>query len=177
MKIGVISDIHGDFLSLKAVLSEFEKLDINLVLVLGDILYHGPRNPMPEGYNPIGVAELINNAEFNFIFVKGNCDADVDQLVIKYPIFQEFALVHIEGNTLLLTHGDKIENFEEFMGKYKGIKALLTGHTHIPVVEETKFGLHINPGSISLPKGGSKKSFAVLDIDKDKFIVEFKEII
>ncbi|MFU2158371.1 MULTISPECIES: phosphodiesterase [Caldisericum] len=176
MKVGVVSDIHGDFLSLRAVFSEFEKLDVKLVLVLGDVLYHGPRNPMPEGYNPMGVSELINNAPFNFIFVKGNCDADVDQLVIKYPMLQEFALVHIEGTTLLLTHGDKIENFEEFMKKYKGIKALLTGHTHIPVVEENKFGLHINPGSISLPKDSSKKSFAILDIEKDKFLVEFKEI-
>lgn len=176
MKVAVVSDIHGDFLSLKSVFSEIEKLEISLVLVLGDVLYHGPRNPMPEGYNPIGVAELINNAPFDFVFVKGNCDADVDQLVIKYPILQEFALVHIEGTGLLLTHGDKIENFEEFMGKYRGIKALLTGHTHVPVVEENKFGLHVNPGSVSLPKGGSKKSFAVLDIEKDKFLVEFKEI-
>jgi len=176
MRIGVISDIHGSVNDLKYVFSEFEKENINLVLVLGDVLYHGPRNPMKDGYNPMEVANLINNAPFNFVFVKGNCDAEVDNLVIKYPMLQEFAFVYVEGVKILLNHGDKIDNFESFLSKYKGVDLLITGHTHIPVVEETKFGTHLNPGSISLPKSGEHGTFVILDVENGKFVVEFKEI-
>ena len=176
MKFGVIADIHGDLFGVKSAFDELKKQDIKNVLVLGDVLYHGPRNPMPEGYNPKGVASLINEAPFNFTFVKGNCDAEVDSMVIKYPILQEYAFIYTDGVSIILNHGDKIENFEKFLENYKGIDILLTGHTHIPAIEETPFGTHINPGSISLPKGGSKKSFAILDVENGKFFVEFKEI-
>ena len=176
MKIGVISDIHGDLFSLKSAFEELTKKEIKLVLVLGDVLYHGPRNPMPEGYNPMGVATLINEASFNFIFVKGNCDAEVDNFVIRYPLRQEFSYGYVDGMSILMNHGDRFEDAKQILQHFKNIDIFLTGHTHKPVVEETPFGIHINPGSISLPKGGSKKSFAILDVEDGKFFVEFKEI-
>ncbi len=175
-KIGVISDIHGSLVNLKKVFNDLSNFSVDLVLVLGDLLYHGPRNPLPEEYNPIGVANLINEAPFDFVFVKGNCDAEVDSLVIKYPILQEFAYVYIDGVKMLMNHGDKISNVEEFLSKFKGVDLFITGHTHIKLVEETRFGTHLNPGSISLPKDKSK-SYAVVVVEEKKFFIEFKEIL
>jgi len=176
-KIGVVSDIHGSLTSLEKVFNDFKNLSVELVLVAGDILYHGPRNPIPEGYNPMGVADLINTAPFDFVFARGNCDADVDSLVIKYPILQEFAYIYVDGIKILLNHGDKIDDFEDFLSKFNNIDLFITGHTHIREIVETKFGTHLNPGSISLPKSGNNKSYALVVVEDGKFIIEFKEIL
>lgn len=176
MNIGVLSDIHGSLNDLKSALRAMNQYNADVILCPGDILYHGPRNPIPESYNPKMVAELINAFPKTFIFSKGNCDSEVDQLVINYPILQENAFIYIDGISILLTHGHKIEN-ENFkaIGEKFRINLLITGHTHISIIETFDWGTHLNPGSISLPKGNTKKSVAIINIKDGKYKINLKE--
>jgi putative phosphoesterase len=177
MIVGVISDIHGSLDDFKNALGMMTKYNAEIILCPGDILYFGPRNPTPPSYDPKAVAELINNFPKTFIFSRGNCDSEIDQLVIKYPILQTNTFVYVEGVSILLTHGHKVEN-EDFdaLGKKLSLNLIVSGHTHIAAVESFEWGTHLNPGSISLPKKDSKKSAAIINIKDGKYQINLKEI-
>ncbi len=175
MKIGVISDLHGSFNDAKNALDRLISENVDLVICAGDVLYHGPRNPIPESYNPAKVAELINEFPKRMIFARGNCDSEVDQMVIKYPMLSDFSYIYAEGVFIAVTHGHKTNSFEEVV-KNTGADIIVSGHTHIPVKEKCGNALHVNPGSVTFPKGGSRKSYALIEVKNEEFKVELKEI-
>lgn len=168
MKLFFISDIHGSLHYLKLAVKCFEKEQASHIIMLGDALYHGPRNPLPEGYNPKGTAQLLNEYASVIIAVKGNCDCEVDQMLIEYPMLNEQAFVLYNGRRIFLSHGHNY-NPDNMPILNKG-DAFAFGHIHIPVAEN-KNGIYIlNPGSVSLPKEGTPNSYAILD--DERFIIK-----
>ncbi|MDR0910884.1 MAG: phosphodiesterase [Spirochaetaceae bacterium] len=159
MKALIISDIHGSAQQLEKALAQFERLQPDFLFILGDVLYHGPRNPLPGGHNPMRVAELLNGLKDKIIAVRGNCDAEIDQAVLKFPCSGDYAIVEDAGadekRMLFLTHGHLYER-ESFPFDLPAGSVVFSGHTHVSVLEtDPKTGITwCNPGSISLPKGG-----------------------
>ena len=165
MKLLICSDIHGDLCGAEKILDVFTKEQYDKILILGDILYHGPRNDLPAAYNPKGVIELLNENKQSILALRGNCDTEVDQMVLEFPILADYVYLNINGQLIFATHGHK-HNLSSLPPLGKG-EILLHGHTHIPTVE--KFGdgnLYINPGSTSIPKGGYAPSYASFDGEK-----------
>lgn len=162
MKLLIASDIHGDLYCAKSVIDTFIKEKCDRLILLGDILYHGPRNDIPEGYNPKGVIELLNSYSDCILAVRGNCDTEVDQMVLDFPILADYAYLSLDGLSVLATHGHII-NMEN-SPKLRPYEILLHGHTHIPTCEE--FGrnnYYLNPGSVSIPKGGNPRSYMIYE--------------
>ena len=161
MKLLICSDIHGDLESAKKVLSEFDRHGAEKLVILGDILYHGPRNDLPKSYSPKGVIQLLNERRNKILAVRGNCDTEVDAMVLDFNILADYAYISDGIATMLLTHGHKY-NLENLPSLSRG-DILLHGHTHVPTF--TEFGdknVYINPGSTSIPKNGSLPSY-ILD--------------
>ncbi|QNO16355.1 phosphodiesterase [Alkalicella caledoniensis] len=153
MKIGVISDTHGVVTVWDRVIEEFFT-DVDLIIHCGDVLYHGPRNPIVEGYNPALLAQRINSLQTPIVFSKGNCDAEVDQMVLDHPLQNPYTILIVQGKKILSHHGHTL-NYQEkvkLAQKY-GIDIFITGHTHIPEVYKEGSTIFLNPGSPSLPKG------------------------
>lgn len=178
MKIGVISDTHGSSSAWKKAMDKYF-YDADLIIHAGDVLYHGPRNPMPEGYNPAGLAELINNSPAPVLIARGNCDADVDQLLIDYPIQSPYTFLQFEGVRILTTHGDKfnpmggefsLESVAALSEKYKA-RVTIFGHIHLPVLEVINGAVVFNPGSASLPKEAHHPTIGIID-DQGISIIE-----
>ncbi|MEG0051605.1 MAG: phosphodiesterase [Terrisporobacter sp.] len=161
MKIGIMSDTHGSLIYLEKALDTLSECDI--LLHAGDVLYHGPRNDLPEGYNPKGVINKINELD-NILIARGNCDADVDQMVINHPIQAPYVLSQF-GETRILTNHGYIDSKEETIKKAKSMGAdiLILGHTHVKELYIDENLIVINPGSTSIPKDGSH-SVAIIDI-------------
>ena len=162
MKLLICSDIHGDLDSCSRVLTAFEKEGADKIVLLGDVLYHGPRNDLPPTYSPKGVISLLNPMKSKIIAVRGNCDAEVDQMVLNFPIMADYARLELDGLSVLITHGHH-HNTTTPPPLEKG-EIMLHGHTHILKIEE--FGnnnFYINPGSTSLPKEGNPRSYAVYE--------------
>ena len=163
MKYLVVSDIHGALDSVEFILNVFEEEKCDKILLLGDVLYHGPRNDLPNTYFPKKVIELLNPYSDKIICVKGNCEAEVDQMVLKFQILDYYDSVingiktHLEhGHHLDLYHGDSL--------------LVLYGHTHIPDNKDSNLGFHlINPGSITIPKNNSSRSYIIWDNNKLTF--------
>ncbi len=158
MKLIIASDIHGDINCANALISVFEKENADKLILLGDILYHGPRNDLPSGYNPKAVIALLNSYKEKIVCVRGNCDAEVDQMVLHFPIMDDHRYVEIDGLRIFATHGHHY-NMETPPRLSRG-EILIHGHTHIPKCE--RFGNNnvcMNPGSISIPKGGFEPSY------------------
>lgn len=160
MKYMVISDIHGDAACLKQALQRFEEEEAEVLLVLGDLLYHGPRNPIPQGYAPKECAALLNAYKQVIIAVRGNCDADVDQMMLDFAITAPYMLLPLEaGGRLCITHGHLAA---ETLHLQEG-DLLLSGHTHVPGIWNHEAYTAMNPGSVSLPKEGAPSTYAVLE--------------
>ena len=162
MKLMIASDIHGDFDSAERLLAAYRASGAERLLLLGDILYHGPRNDLPAGYAPKRVIELLNSISEELLCVRGNCDTEVDQMVLDFPILADYALLSLDGLTVYATHGHKYS--PQNPPPMKKGEILLTGHTHIPAAEP--FGnrsFYINPGSVSIPKEGSHKSYILYE--------------
>ena len=181
MRYLVISDIHGASQALEQALSWKETLGAEKILLLGDVLYHGPRNDLPVPYAPKEVAERLNGLKKQIVSVQGNCDAEVDQMVLEFPIMKAFEILRLEdGRKVILTHGHRNEYQ---MGLNPG-SVLLSGHTHIATAEQDAEGVYrCNPGSVSMPKGMlpasfgllDEKGFAVLDLaGKELLSIKFK---
>jgi putative phosphoesterase len=152
MKIGILSDIHGYPENFKKAISLLN--DCEIILCAGDVLYHGPRNPILEGYNPQGLIEEIEKSSVPIIFARGNCDADVDLMVLKQSIMCEYVLYEKDSVRFIVLHGhkDDEERTKVIALNYKA-DVVISGHTHIRKLEKINGIMYINPGSISVPKG------------------------
>ena len=159
MKFLIASDIHGSFFFAKKVVEMMEKEKADTLILLGDIYNHGPRNPFPTEYNPGEVAILLNSIKDKLIVVKGNCDSEVDEMISEFK-FEDHILTQINGKNVYFTHGHKY-NIEVI--PYEEFDILIYGHIHQGFIEEKEGYLFANPGSISLPKGGTKHSYLVFD--------------
>ena len=162
MKFIICSDIHGDLTGAEAALSLLKSEGADKLIILGDVLYHGPRNNLPEGYNPKAVIALLNENRDKILAVRGNCDTEVDQMVLEFNISSEFAIVYADGKTLILNHGHKID-LDNPPPMCDG-DILFCGHTHIPAKKSFgKNNVYYNPGSISIPKGGFPRSYVLYE--------------
>ena len=150
MKIGILSDTHGSLSAWELVREKAFK-EVDLILHAGDVLYHGPRNPLPKGYDPKGLAQALNEEKIPIFFAKGNCDAEVDQLLIRFPLMNPFLVFFIDGLTIFVVH-ELNESSLKFIDAYTPL-ILIYGHTHKPELKEKQHIL-FNPGSPSLPKEG-----------------------
>lgn len=159
MKYLIISDIHGSLPRLQQVLDFYEKTQCNMLCILGDILNYGPRNGLPDGLNPKGIAELLNHFTDPIIAVRGNCDSEVDQMLLNFPIMADYALIADNGKTLFLTHGHIYNENNLPKGKFD---AFFYGHTHLWKLEKQEMSL-CNTGSITFPKGGNPPTFATYE--------------
>jgi putative phosphoesterase len=166
MKIMFISDIHGSYTWVKRAMDIYQKEGFDKLIILGDILYHGPRNPLPEGYNCQKVAHLLNTYKDDIIAVRGNCDAEVDQMVLSFDIKETYKEIDIEGHHFFLTHGHHYN--EDRMPPLKNNSILAYGHFHKPIAKKERDIYIINPSSISLPKEGIN-SYGIYE--NDSFII------
>lgn len=162
MKILILSDIHGDAESLGTVLERFAEEKADKMLILGDILYHGPRNDLPNGYNPKKVIPMLSEIKEKIIAVRGNCDTEVDQMVLPFPILSDYSYVLTDGLTILATHGHKYS--PDAPPPLSEGTLLLGGHTHVTCFADMPGGcFYVNPGSISLPKENNPKTYAIYE--------------
>lgn len=169
MKLLIASDIHGDFDSAQMLISLYKKEGCDKVLLLGDILYHGPRNDLPSGYNPKEVIKLLNANRDKILAVRGNCDTEVDQMVLDFPILADYCYLLLDGLSVFATHGHTFNL--ETLPPLRENEILLHGHTH--VLKCQSFGdnnTYLNPGSISLPKENNPKTYMVYE--NRRFIVK-----
>lgn len=164
MKLMIASDIHGSAKYCRMLTEAFEKENPDKLLLLGDILYHGPRNDLPEEYAPKKVIELLNPLKEKLLCVRGNCDTEVDQMVLDFPVLAEYCILWLDNRTIFATHGHKF-NEQTLPPLCKG-DILLNGHTHIPAYRETNGIIYINPGSVSIPKENSKHQYMILENNK-----------
>ena len=161
MKYMIASDIHGSAYYCEMLLKRFDKEKADRLLLLGDLLYHGPRNDLPKEYAPKKVIELLNAYQDVIICVRGNCEAEVDQMVLDFPVMAEYCMIS-EGKTLIMaTHGH-VYNLEHPPKLQKG-DVLLHGHTHVPANIPTETFRYLNPGSVAIPKEGSKHSYMIFE--------------
>ena len=161
MKWMIASDIHGSAYYCEKLLEAYKREEADRLLLLGDILYHGPRNDLPEGYAPKKVIEMLNAVSDKLLCVRGNCDTEVDQMVLEFPILADYAILYAGGRMIYATHGHVYNE-----GKLPPLKkgdVLLHGHTHVPKCTEHENYLYINPGSVSIPKEGSAHSYLILE--------------
>ena len=160
MKIMVASDIHGSALYCEKLLDAFAREGADKLLLLGDILYHGPRNDLPDGYAPKKVIELLNAKKQSLLCVRGNCDTEVDQMVLDFPILADYCILYVGDRLVYATHGHNF-NEDRLPPLQKG-SILLHGHTHVPVCREHEDYTYMNPGSVSIPKEGSAHGYMIL---------------
>lgn len=158
MKLVVASDIHGSAKYCRELLNAFLREGADRLVLLGDILYHGPRNPLPEEYSPRDVAAMLAPYARAITAVRGNCESEVDQMVLPFPVSSDYGVVCTDGINLFLSHGHR-----EVPPMGAG-DVYLTGHTHVPLnVTEAEGYLHLNPGSVSLPKEGSPRGYILYE--------------
>ncbi len=161
MKLMFASDIHGCAESCALMLERFDAEKADKLFLLGDILYHGPRNDLPAAYAPKKVISMLNERRDKLFCVRGNCDTEVDQMVLEFPIMAEYALLFLEGRTVFLTHGHRYNTMTP-PALQKG-DILIHGHTHICTIDDSREYVYINPGSAAIPKGGDPRSYAVYE--------------
>lgn len=168
MKYMIISDLHGSETAVRKALDYFERSGAERLIILGDILYHGPRNPLPAGHNPQGVISLLNPLQDKIIAVRGNCEAEVDQMVLHFPCMSDYALIE-DDVRIFATHGH-IYNPQQLPHLPQNA-LFLYGHTHLWELRKNEQGITIcNPGSIALPKGGNPATFAFYEDGKVRVI-------
>lgn len=162
LKIGIISDIHGYPEKFKKAVEILKDADI--ILCAGDIMYHGPRNPILPGYNPPALADYIAKNKIPMLIARGNCDAEVDLMMIKLPVFSPVVVYENNGVRFMVLHGHNFDEdkLHEIADTYK-INIMITGHTHIRKHEIYGKTLYVNPGSISVPKGDGQPSLVIYE--------------
>lgn len=153
MKLMIASDIHGSEKYAKKLVEEYKKSGAERLVLLGDILYHGPRNNLTEGHNPKGVVEILNEISNEILSVRGNCDAEVDMMVLDFELDADYESLKDGEKTLWFTHGHIYS--VEYFPQAKDGDLIFQGHTHIPM-DEMRNGIRcVNPGSVGLPRNGS----------------------
>ncbi len=162
MKYVIASDIHGSAYWCRELLTAFENEGADKLILLGDLLYHGPRNDFPDEYSPKQVFAMLNNIKDKLLCVRGNCDSEVDQMVLEFPMMADYALFNVSEKTLFLTHGHLFN--ADMPPLLKKGDILFNGHFHSPCNRELEGGaIYANCGSVSLPKEGTPHSYILLD--------------
>ena len=160
MKYLIASDIHGSAYYCDMLMDRIRKEAPDRIILLGDHLYHGPRNDLPEGYDPKKVIGMLNSLKDRITAVRGNCDAEVDQMVLEFATMADYSIIDTERFSVYITHGH-IYNQNAPIKGMKGV--VLCGHTHVPACEEYDDFIYMNPGSVSIPKEGSAHSYMILE--------------
>ena len=162
MKWMIASDLHGSAYYCRKMLEAFEREGADRLFLLGDLLYHGPRNDLPREYAPKEVIPLLNGKKEKLLCVRGNCDAEVDQMVLEFPVLADYAALPVGQRLIYATHGH-IYHVKNLPPLAPG-DVLLHGHTHVPAWTEFGQGnLYLNPGSVSIPKENSPHSYMTLE--------------
>lgn len=161
MKLMIASDIHGSAYYCQKMLEAYAREKADRLLILGDILYHGPRNDLPRQYEPKEVISVLNEIKEEIVCVRGNCDTEVDQMVLDFPIMADYCLLDLDGKIAFVTYGHKFNPDNPPMLKNGDI--LINGHTHIPAFDRYSNYTYINPGSVSIPKAGSEHSYLIYE--------------
>jgi len=157
MKLMIASDIHGSAFYCRKMLEAFKNEHADRLLLLGDILYHGPRNDLPKDYAPKEVISMLNGLKESILCVRGNCDTEVDQMVLEFPVLNEQIFLSIDGTDMLAVHGHK---------PFPAVKSgtvILSGHTHVPKIAQENGVIFINPGSVSIPKENSAHGYIIFE--------------
>jgi hypothetical protein len=161
MKLLIASDIHGSAYYCRKLLEAYDREQAEKLVLLGDVLYHGPRNDLPKEYAPKEVLAMLNARKEEILCVRGNCDTEVDQMVLEFPILADYGFLYEKGHMIFLTHGHVFN--EKNLPMLKKGDILLHGHTHVPVCREHEDYIYMNPGSTSIPKEGSAHSYLVYE--------------
>lgn len=163
MKLFIASDIHGSGYYAEKMINAYKSEKCEKLVLLGDILYHGPRNDLPKEYAPKKVIPLLNELKDEIIAIRGNCDAEVDQMVLDFPIMDDYKIIDADGVKICITHGH-VYNEEKL--PEENFDVMLSGHTHIP--KKIKIGkcICMNPGSVSIPKENSHHGYMIFENGK-----------
>ncbi len=161
MKILIASDIHGSAEYSSKLFESYKREMPDKLLLLGDILYHGPRNSLPDDYDTKKTMEILNSLKSKIIAVRGNCDAEVDQMVLNFPIMNSYEIIEADGIKIFASHGHHYDPHN--LPPFVEFDVIATGHTHIPVLAKYDGFYHVNPGSVSIPKGGSEHSYMIFE--------------
>ena len=161
MKWFIASDIHGSGFYFEKLLNAYKKENCSRLILLGDILYHGPRNDLPEDYAPKSIIPKLNEIKNDIVCVRGNCEAEVDNMVLEFDCMADYALLPYKNNTIFITHGHRYNTSTPPSLKKGDI--LLHGHTHVPVCEDKGDYTYINPGSVSIPKENSWHGYMIFE--------------
>ncbi len=161
MKWIIASDLHGSAYYTQLLIKKFYEENAQRMLLLGDILYHGPRNELPKGYAPMEVARMLNEIKQHIVCVRGNCDSEVDQMVLEFPIMADYTIVESGTRLVYATHGH-LFNEEKLPPLFKG-DILLNGHIHVPKCVDHGDYIYMNPGSVSIPKENTYHGYMTLE--------------
>ena len=161
MKLMIASDLHGSAYDVKKLMDRYREESPHRLLLLGDLLYHGPRNDLPQGYAPKEVIAQLSGVKDKVFCVRGNCEAEVDQMVLPFPVLADYCLLEQKGRVVFATHGH-LYNLENPPLLQPG-DVLLHGHTHIPAKDNSLGFWYLNPGSVSIPKENSPHSYMTLE--------------
>lgn len=161
MKWMIASDIHGSAKYCRLLLQRYDEERAERLLLLGDVLYHGPRNDLPEEYDPKAVIRMLNERAEEILCVRGNCEAEVDQMVLDFPVLADYALLPLGKHVVYVTHGHVMN--EGHLPPMKQGDILLHGHTHVPACVRHETYVYMNPGSVSIPKEGSPRGYMILE--------------
>ncbi len=176
MKLFFASDLHGSLPATERMLKKYKASGADYLVLLGDLLNHGPRNPIPQGYQPAAVAELLNQYSDQILAVRGNCDSEVDQMLLNFPMLESYAWILLEkGQRIFLTHGH-IYNSDNRPPLKRG-DIIAYGHTHIPLAEQNGEQFIYNPGSITFPKGDYVASYGLYEEGRLKVLSFSNEIL
>ena len=181
MKLMFVSDIHGSYADLQQVFDVFQKEKADKLIILGDYLNHGPRNPLPQSYDTKKCAELLNSNKTSIIGIKGNCDSEVDQMMLDFSVLEPTSRIFLLDNSsdspsevcLFLHHGHQFTE-EKLISILPKNSVVLSGHTHIPVLYEKEQLIFVNPGSISIPKSEDGKCYGIIEVQETKKSIEIK---
>ena len=161
MKLMIASDLHGSSVWTKKLIDKFNEENCDNLLLLGDLLYHGPRNALPNEYDTMETAKLLNSIKDKIMAVRGNCDSEVDEMVLEFDIKERNMMLYIDGVQFFATHGH-IYN-ETNLPALQHFDVLLNGHTHVTTFNKHKDFVFVNPGSTSIPKQDTKHSCAIYE--------------
>lgn len=161
MKWMIASDIHGSEKYLLTLMDRMNEEKPDRLILLGDLLYHGPRNDLPDGYQPKRVIDILNGIADKVLCVRGNCEAEVDQMVLNFPVMADYAVISEKERLIYITHGHHAS--EDAPPPLANGDILLCGHTHVPKVQAHERFVYMNPGSVSIPKNGSAHSYMTLE--------------
>jgi len=161
MKYMIASDIHGSAYYCKKMVEAYAEEGADRLILLGDLLYHGPRNDLPKEYAPKEVIAMLNGLKDQILAVRGNCDAEVDQMVLEFPIMADYALIEVDGFDLFVTHGHLYDEANPPLLRAGSV--LLNGHFHVTPCHVHENFVYMNPGSISLPKEETPHAYLIYE--------------